>query len=158
MPKVSYSPAQRIAVLKKVKALMEERGLPFHEAVRRVGIAPNTYYKWMKLYGAQLEIEEKSNPANRAYRDATVTLQDLRDIGLAILERIREEVMVPKPDGTNIRALAQAAQAVASLGRLLMDISAAEAQMVVDVPKNAEEVRERLERVRQHLAQVYGTA
>lgn len=154
MPKVTYTPPQKIAILKKVQAYVD-RGLTVNEAVRRVGIAINTYYKWLEEYGPQLQALESSNKSDRIYRDTSAAIGDVRDISIILLERIRDEVEVPKLDQNNIRALAQAAQAVSALGRLVLELAAVEAQNASSIPETAEDVRRRLEQVREQMRKIY---
>lgn len=154
MPKVTYTPTQKIAILKKVQAYMD-RGLTVNEAVKRVGLAINTYYKWLKEYGPQMEALESTNKADRIYRETSAVITDVRDISVILLERIKDEVQVPKLDQGNIRALAQAAQAVSALGRLALELAAVEAQNASAIPETAEEVRKRLEQVREQMRKIY---
>jgi len=50
MPRKTFTPEQIIRKLREAEILIAE-GLPANQAVRRIGVSEQTYYRWRKEYG-----------------------------------------------------------------------------------------------------------
>ena len=72
-------PEEIVAKLRQVEVL-QGQGIPVADAVRQIGVAQNTYYRWRKEYGgmnrAQLkrlkELEKENQRLRRAVSDLTL--------------------------------------------------------------------------------------
>jgi len=72
-------PEEIVTKLRQVEVL-QGQGMPVVEAVRQIGVAQNTYYRWRKEYGgmsrAQLkrleELEKENQRLRRAVSDLTL--------------------------------------------------------------------------------------
>ena len=72
-------PEEIVSILRQVEVL-QGQGMSIADAVRRVGITQNTYYRWRKQYGgmskAQLkrlkELEKENQRLRRAVSDLTL--------------------------------------------------------------------------------------
>ena len=73
------SPEEIVSKLRQVEVL-HGQGMSIADAVRRIGVAQNTYYRWRKLYGGmgreQLkrlkELEKENHRLRRAVSDLTL--------------------------------------------------------------------------------------